>query len=142
MLSYNLDLVTDIGLATDYEPDEQVRNVLLTYLSQMTMCDEDGFGMRLPENLPEGFHLTHKRLSKRTLFTTDSGFAVILSRENTWRYVMGKEEYRESVSDSNSYLAKVISYLKCSGNFSYYYRVRSMTQPKIAKNVLIGILFY
>ena len=133
MLPYDLDHVTDRGLATDYEPDEQVRNVLSTYLSQMTMCDEDGFGLRLPENLPEGFHLTHKRLSKRTLFTADSGFAVILSREHTWRYVMGKAEYRESVSYFHSYLAKVISYFKFSGNFSYYNRVRSLTQPKVAR---------
>ena len=142
MLSYDLDLVTDRDLARAYEPDEQVRNVLLTYLSQMTMCDEDGFGIRLPENLPEGFHLTLKRLFKTTLFTTDSGFAVILSKKHIWRYVMGKEECRESVSDFHGYLEKVISYLKCSGNFSCYYRVRSMTQPKIAKNVFIGTLYY
>ena len=100
--------MTDRGLASDYQPDEQERNVLSTYLSQMTMCDEDRFELCLPENLPEEFYLTHKRLSKRTLFTSDSGFAVILSKEHTWKFIMGKEEYRELVSDFHGYPTKAV----------------------------------
>lgn len=93
-------LVTDDGLAIDYVPDEQARNALSTYLSQLTLTgEEDGFGLRLPENLPEGFYLLHRRLSKRTLFNNGSGFAIILSKEHTWRNVVGEEKYRHSVSD-------------------------------------------
>ena len=91
-------LATESGLSSDYVPDEQVLQPLSVYLSRLTLTDKDEFGLYPPEDLPKGFHLTHRRLSKRTLFTTDSGFAVILSKEHTWCNVMGKEKDRASVS--------------------------------------------
>jgi len=98
-LPFVLQLATDSGLASDVVPEEHVRHVLSTYLTGLTLNDKDAFGLRLPENIPEGFLLTHKRLSKRSLYTNDSGFAVILSKEYTWRIVMGKKDYREAVSN-------------------------------------------
>ena len=80
------------------------------------MNDKDGFGLHLPEDLPKGFHLTKRRLSKRTLFTTDSGFAVILSRAHTWGDVMGKYEYREPVSKLYGLQRKRLKEAFCGGS--------------------------
>ena len=83
-------------MATDAAPEEGVRNALLTYMSGLTLTDEDAFGLRFPEqDLPEEFHLIHQRLSKRTEYTTDEGFLIIISEELTWN--LGIEETRESV---------------------------------------------
>jgi len=98
-MPFVLKLATDSGLASDVVPEEHVRKVLSAYLTRLTLNDKDEFGLHLPDNIPEGFYLTHKRLSKRTLYTNDSGFAVILSKEYTWRIVMGKKDYREAVSN-------------------------------------------
>ena len=90
---------SDLAMATEYVPNEQVRHALARYLSQLTLVDETGSGiLQLPENIPEGFHLTHKRLCERTLFKTKSGFAIILSKEREWRNVTEREGNREVVS--------------------------------------------
>lgn len=68
------------------------------YLSGLTFDDEDDFGLRLPEEtIPEGFHLIHKRSSKRTLYTANEGYAIILSKESSWRSDILNEDSRESV---------------------------------------------
>ena len=88
----------DSALAKNSVPEEEVRNTLLTYLCRLTLTEEDGFGLQLPEKeMPEGFYLIHKRWSKRTKYINDSGFAIILSKEHTWNTVMEGEESRQSV---------------------------------------------
>ncbi|KAL9958370.1 hypothetical protein ACROYT_G035376 [Oculina patagonica] len=89
---------TDHVLATGDVPELEVRRRLSTYLSGITLAEEDGFGLRLPErDLPEGFYLTHKRCCRRTTYSANPGFSIILSKENTWwRNVEGQEESRES----------------------------------------------
>ena len=94
-----LFLATDSALVTDYVPREEVRNVLTNYLSELTLRDGDAFGLCLPEgNIPEGFHLTQKRCSKRSVYENDPGFSIIISKESSWRSVVTTEESRVSVS--------------------------------------------
>jgi len=89
---------TDSPQATDAVPEQEVINVLLTYLSELSLREEGSFGLCLPERkMRNGFHLIHKRWSKRTVYRSDPGFAIILSKEHTWNTVMGGEESRESV---------------------------------------------
>ena len=69
------------------------------YVSKLTLTDEDGLGgLCLPDlNIPEGFHLIQKRLSKRSLYEFIPGFTIILSKERSWRSGMSTVESRESV---------------------------------------------
>ena len=91
-------LATESALLEDYAPEEEARNSLSRYLSGLTFTDEDDFGLRLPEkDIPEGFHLIHKRSSKRTKYTTNPGFAIIVSKESSWRSDITGEEFWESV---------------------------------------------
>ena len=91
-------LSLDSALATDYVPNEEARQTLAKYLSELTLTDGDGFEICLPEiNTPEGFYLIHKRCSQRSLYKVSPGFAVILSKESSWRSDMSTEESRESV---------------------------------------------
>ena len=84
--------------AIDFVPEEEVRQTLSQYLSGLTLTKDDAFGLRLPENeIPEGFHLIHKRSSQRTVYTAQPGFSIILSKECSWRSVVTEERYRESV---------------------------------------------
>ncbi|KAJ7369997.1 hypothetical protein OS493_034943 [Desmophyllum pertusum] len=67
---------------------------LSRYLSGLTFTDEDDFGLRLPEkDIPEGFHLIHKRSSKRTKYTINPGFAIIVSKESSWSSEITGEEF-------------------------------------------------
>ena len=85
-------------MVTDYVPKEESRRALSAYLSELTITDERGSGIRLPEtNKPEGFHLIHRRCSRRSLFEISEGFAIIFSKERSWRGDRTKEESRESV---------------------------------------------
>lgn len=70
----------------DYKPKEEVIRVLARYLSGLTLTDDDPFGLILPGEyeMPKGFHLIHKRLSKRNVYTSKPGFSVILSKETSW----------------------------------------------------------
>ena len=87
------------GNTTDLEhvPKEDVIHVLADYLSEMTLKEDDSFGLKLPEKIPEGYHLTHKRFSKRIVYKSKPGFSVILSRERSWRLVLTDKRSRESV---------------------------------------------
>ncbi|CAH3166468.1 unnamed protein product [Pocillopora meandrina] len=54
-----------------YVPEIEVRRALSTYLSRLTLTDKDTFGLLLPDHdLPEGFHLLHKRCCKRKMYST------------------------------------------------------------------------
>ncbi|XP_022807422.1 uncharacterized protein LOC111344458 isoform X2 [Stylophora pistillata] len=80
-----------------YKPEEEVIRVLARYLSGLTLKDDDPFGLRLPENeMPQGFRLIHKRLSKRNVYTSKPGFSVILSKEISWSADATNGSYRES----------------------------------------------
>lgn len=53
-------------------------------------------GLHIPKaDIPEGFHLIHKRCSKRTEYTSSVGFTIILSKEKAWNF--GTDEIRETV---------------------------------------------
>ena len=79
-------------------PKEDERHALSRYLSELTLMDEHGFEICLPQmDIPNGFHLIHKRCSRRSLYEFNDGFAVILSRESSWRSDVAAEESRESV---------------------------------------------
>ena len=72
--------------------------MLADYLSEMTLKEDDSFGLKLPEKkIPEGYHLSHKRFSKRIVYKSKPGFSIILSRELSWRLVVTDERSRESV---------------------------------------------
>ncbi|XP_022800252.1 uncharacterized protein LOC111338099 [Stylophora pistillata] len=87
------------GNATDLDhvPKEDVIRVLADYLSEITLKEDDSFGLKLPEKkIPEGFHLIHKRFSKRIVYKSKPGFSVILSRERSWRFAANDKGSRES----------------------------------------------
>ncbi|KAL9958476.1 hypothetical protein ACROYT_G035492 [Oculina patagonica] len=88
---------TDRALSADYAPEEEERHLLSQYLSGLTLTDGDPFQLSLPEKeIPEGFYLIHNRSSERNMYTTNPAFAIILSRESSWRSDITKEEFRES----------------------------------------------
>lgn len=93
-------LSIDCALSAVYAPKEEVRHALSRYLSGLTLTDEDAFGLRLPENeIPEGFYLIHKRSSMRSMYSDiRPGFAIILSKECSWRGDCTEEEPREKVN--------------------------------------------
>ena len=82
--------------ATDDVPEEDLQDVLLEYLSGLTLKDEDVFTLHLPEKaMPEGFTLIDKRCSKRSEYTNVPGFTIIISNGRTWN--KGGKEFREMV---------------------------------------------
>ncbi|XP_020623172.1 uncharacterized protein LOC110060719 isoform X2 [Orbicella faveolata] len=88
---------TDCALVADYAPKAEARHVLSRHLSGLTLTDGDPFELSLPDNeIPEGFHLIHKRSSKRAMYTTNPEFAIILSKEISWHSDIATEELRES----------------------------------------------
>ena len=91
---------TESGMVIDYVPKEEARHVLSTYLSGITVTGQNaGSELHLPEmNKPEGYHLIHKRCSRRSLYEISEAFAIILSKESTRRSEGKTEESRESVS--------------------------------------------
>ena len=78
----------------DYAPDENIQDALLTYLSELTLTDEEPMGLHLPKG--GEFHVIHWRRSKRTEYTASTGFSIILSKEHTWS--IGNKVIRETVS--------------------------------------------
>ena len=92
-------LSSDFALATDYVPQEEVIQTLAKYLSELTLTEERGVKFcRLPEKkLPQGFHVTYKRCSKRSVYEIWPGFTTILSKESSWRTDGLDEDSRESV---------------------------------------------
>ena len=87
-------LFTDSSQDLDYAPDENIQDALLTYLSELTLTDEEPMGLHLPKG--DEFHFIHWRRSKRTEYTASTGFSIILSKEHTWS--IGNEVIRETVS--------------------------------------------
>ncbi|PFX12864.1 putative serine/threonine-protein kinase pats1 [Stylophora pistillata] len=79
-------------------PEIEVRRALSTYLSRLTLTDEDAFGLRLPDHdFPDGFHLLHKRCCQRKMYSTRPGFFAILSQEDSWWIdPLGNERSRKS----------------------------------------------
>ena len=108
-------LSSDLALATDYVPKEEVIQTLAKYLSELTLTEERGVKFcRLPEKkLPQGFHVTYKRCSKRSVYEIWPGFTTILSKESSWRTDGLDEDPRESVLlDHSIYFYK--SFFKAS----------------------------
>lgn len=88
---------TDHAAIADYAPEEEVRLILSKYLSGLTFDDGDDFGLRLPADaIPEGFHLIHKRSSRRTLYTANERYAIIISKESSWRSDISNVDFTES----------------------------------------------
>ena len=87
-------LFTDSSQDLDYAPDENIQDALLTYLSELTLTDEEPMGLHLPKG--DEFHFIHWRRSKRTEYTAGTGFSIILSKEHTWS--IGNKVIRETVS--------------------------------------------
>ena len=77
----------------DYAPDENIQDALLTYLSELTLTDEEPMGLHLPNG--GEFHIIHWRRSKRTEYTASTGFSIILSKERAWN--IGNKDVRETV---------------------------------------------
>ena len=73
----------------DLVPKEDTRNALLSYLSKVTFSDEDGFGLRLPDEkfVPDGFQLSYMRCSKRAKYRFSEDFSIILSKESTHKEI-------------------------------------------------------
>ena len=94
-----IDLSSDSAVGADYAPKTEVIKTLATYLSELTLTEEEGIGFcRLPEvKIPQGFHLTYKRCSKRSVYEISPGFTTILSKESSWRSDGLNNESRESV---------------------------------------------
>ena len=96
-----LSHLTDSAFDIDYIPKEEERSLLSRYLSGLTICgsDEGDLEVCLPRlNKLDGFHLIHKRRARRSLYELTDGFAIILSKECTWKLDMDAGEFRESVS--------------------------------------------
>ncbi|XP_068688929.1 uncharacterized protein [Montipora foliosa] len=76
--------LADSGFHMDFVPKDDVRNLLLRYLSKVTFSDEDDFGLCLPdEKLPDGFQLLFMRCSKRAVYRLSEDFSIVLSKEST-----------------------------------------------------------
>ncbi|XP_068700394.1 uncharacterized protein [Montipora foliosa] len=89
----------DSAFDIDYIPKEEERSLLSRYLSGLTICgsDEGDLELCLPRlNKLDGFHLIHKRRARRSLYELTDGFAIILSKECTWKLDMDAGESRES----------------------------------------------
>ena len=99
-IEYTICPNIDSALVTEYVPKEEARKAWLRYLSEFVLIDKDSLELRLPKmTIPQGFHLTHNRCSKRCLYEISEGFAVILSEESSWEGVEKTEENRTSVCE-------------------------------------------
>lgn len=65
-------------------PKKEVRHTLSTYLSRLALTDENAFGLRLPDHIPDGFHLLFKRCCKRKMYSSRPEFSATLSQVNAW----------------------------------------------------------
>ena len=75
-------LLTDSASELNHLPSEETRCVLASYLSEVTLADEDDFGIRLPERkVPDGFQVSHMRCCERSLYGLMPGFTIVLSKE-------------------------------------------------------------
>lgn len=91
-------LSLDSALNADYVPDSESRQALSEYLCRLTLKDENGFEICLPEKgTPEGFHLIHNRRSERSRYEICPGFTVTFSKESSWPSDLSMEEPRELV---------------------------------------------
>lgn len=91
-------LFLDSALLADYVPDSESRKALSEYLCSLTLKDENGFEICLPERgTPEGFHLIHNRRSERSRYEICPGFTVTFSKESSWPSDLSMEEPRELV---------------------------------------------
>ena len=105
----------------DYAPDENIQDALLTYLSELTLTDEEPMGLHLPKG--GEFHVIHWRRSKRTEYTASTGFSIILSKERTWS--IGNKVIRETVSE-----------LDLLSHFLMEYKFQNLEQHFQAKSLL------
>ena len=88
----------------DYLPHENIQDAFLTYLSELTLTDEEPMGLHPLWSIPPGLHLPKRdefhviswRLSKLTEYTASTGFNIILSEERLWE--IGNKDVRETVS--------------------------------------------
>lgn len=91
-------LSVDSALISDYVPDSESRQALSEYLCSLTLKDQNGFEICLPERgTPQGFHLIHNRRSERSRYEICPGFTVTFSKESTWPSDLSMEEPRELV---------------------------------------------
>ena len=91
-------LSLDSALLADYAPDSESRQALSEYLCRLTLRDENGYEICLPERgTPEGFHLIHNRRSERSRYEICPGFTVTFSKESSWPSDLLMEEPRELV---------------------------------------------
>jgi len=78
-------LFADSAFELDHLPSEETRSALASFLSEVTLADEDDFGLRLPERkIPDGFQLSHMRCCERSLYGFVPGFTIVLSKEISW----------------------------------------------------------
>lgn len=89
------DLVANNSLVREKEATHLISN----YLSKLTFSDADGLRLPEDEKLPQGFNFTHRRCSRRTLFTPRPGFTMIVSDERSWCSDLKDEENRVTVGD-------------------------------------------
>ena len=91
----------------DYLPDENIQDAFLTYLSELTLKDEEPMGLHPLWSIPPGLHLPKRdefpviswRLSKLTEYTASTGFNIILSENREWE--IGNKDVKETVSILN-----------------------------------------
>lgn len=75
--------------------EQEETQVLSRYLSKLKFTDADG--LILPDHdLPHGYLFSHRRCSRRTLYTPRPGFTMIVSKESTWCSDFREEESRET----------------------------------------------
>ncbi|XP_068687467.1 uncharacterized protein [Montipora foliosa] len=89
----------DSAFDIDYIPKEEERSLLSRYLSGLTICGSDEGDLEVcpPRvNKLDGFHLILNRRARRSLYELTDGFAIILSKECTWKRDMDAGEFRES----------------------------------------------
>ena len=90
-----------------YLPDENIQDALLTYLSELTLTDEEPMGLHPLWSIPPGLHLPKRdefhviswRLSKLAEYTAITGFNIILSENRAWE--IGNKDVTETVSKLN-----------------------------------------
>ena len=75
--------MTDEEFITDRSPaDKEEDLILVEYLSGLTLKEGEEEELLLPdEQLPSGFRIIYKRSCRRTLFSNDKDFAIIVSKE-------------------------------------------------------------
>ena len=87
-------------------------SILAHYLSRIKLNPDDK-EIYLPEEMPKGFHLIHKRSCNRTTFVhviEETSFRIEVSEENTWVSDGCEEQQRASVSACFSYVKSIQPY--------------------------------